>query len=321
MTALVRDYDCGVKDFAQVRLVVRVRVGLIAFLCAAGLAVTGCHGNASAGKAAAGNTKPFAIRGKIVSVDASAGEADIDAQDIPGLMDAMTMSYKFVDPSVLSELHPGDTISAQLLVDYDAAGPKDMRVTDVVVVGQAKADYKPAVQYHIPAPGDEVPDFALLNQSDRKIDLKQYRGKLLLVTFIYTRCPLSDYCPRMSRNFAEIDKDLQGDASLYKNTHLLSVSFDPTNDTPKVLKSYGAAYTGRYVKETFDHWEFAAPPVAELPKMEQWFGVGVTPGESGTLQHSLSTVLIGKDGKVVAFWPTNDWSVQDVLAKVKAAAG
>jgi protein SCO1/2 len=91
-------------------------------------------------------------------------------------------------------------------------------------------------------------------------------------------------------------------------------------DTPKVLKSYGAAYTGRYAQETFDHWEFAAPTVKELPKMEQWFDVGVTPGTSGTLQHSLSTVVIGKDGKVVAFWPTNDWAVQDVLAKIEAAS-
>jgi protein SCO1/2 len=104
--------------------------------------------------------------------------------------------------------------------------------------------------------------------------LKQYHGKLLLMTFIYTRCPLSDYCPRMSRNFAEIDKALSTDPALYAKTHLLSVSFDPKNDTPKVLKSYGAAYTGRYVKETFGHWEFAAPSEAELPKTVRWWRSG-----------------------------------------------
>jgi protein SCO1/2 len=124
----------------------------------------------------------------------------------------------------------------------------------------------------------------------------------------------------MSRNFATIDKTLQADPALYKNTHLLSVSFDPTYDTPKVLRSYGGAYTGNYVNETFQHWDFAAPSVAELPAMEQFFDVGVTPGENGTLQHSLSTVLIGKDGKLAAFWPTNDWDVKDVLAEVKAAS-
>jgi protein SCO1/2 len=196
-----------------------------------------------------------------------------------------------------------------------------MRLKDIVVVAQARPDYKPAVQYHVPAPGDAVPDFKLRNQSGQTIGLRQYRGRVLALTFIYTRCPLSDYCPRMSRNFAAIDKALEVDPKFYKATHLLSVSFDPTFDTPQVLKSYGEAYTGRYASETFQHWEFATPFEAELPKMEQFFDLGVTPGESGTLQHSLSTLVIGKDGKVVAFYPTNDWTVDEVLAKMKAAAG
>jgi len=161
----------------------------------------------------------------------------------------------------------------------------------------------------------------LRNQSGRTIGLRQYRGKVLALTFIYTRCPLSDYCPRMSRNFAAIDKALDENPKMYSATHLLSVSFDPTFDTPQVLKSYGEAYTGRYSNETFQHWEFATPFEAELPKMEQFFDLGVTPGESGTLQHSLSTLVIGKDGKVVAFYPTNDWTVDELLAKMKAAAG
>jgi protein SCO1/2 len=124
----------------------------------------------------------------------------------------------------------------------------------------------------------------------------------------------------MSRNFAEIDKTLQSDPTLYKNTHLLSVSFDPAYDTPKVLRSYGAAYTGNFVNETFQHWDFAAPSVADLPSMEQFFDVGVTPGPGGSLQHSLSTVVIGKDGKIVTFYPTNDWNPAQVLADVHNAA-
>jgi protein SCO1/2 len=195
-----------------------------------------------------------------------------------------------------------------------------MRLSDIVIVAQARPDYKPAMQYHLPMPGDVVPNFTLLNQSGKRIDLKQFRGRVLAMTFIYTRCPLSDYCPRMSHNFAEIDKALEADPKLYKATHLLSVSFDPGYDTPKVLKSYGEAYTGRYTQETFGHWDFAAPSAAELPKMEEAFSVGVTPGQNGTLQHSLSTLVIGRDGKVVAFYPTNDWTPAEVLAKMKAAA-
>lgn len=235
-------------------------------------------------------------------------------------MEAMTMSYPVTDRSALSELHPGDKIMATLLADPSPQGPVNLRLSEIDVIAQANPDYVPAVQYHVPTPGDKVPNFTLLNQSAKKIDLDQYRGKVLLITFIYTRCPLADYCPRMSHNFAQIDQQLAANPKLYNDTHLLSVSFDPAYDTPKVLKSYGGAYTGKYSMETFDHWEFAVPSEKELPRMEQFFDLGVTNGEKGTLQHSLATVVIGKDGKVIAFYPTNDWSVATVLQQVKQAA-
>jgi protein SCO1/2 len=293
---------------------------LLFAMAAVSLGVTGCHGTANAPAASKVAPQQYPMRGVVVSTDPSNAEVLLKHDAIPGLMPAMTMAYRLENPSALSELHPGDLITATLLADHDAAGPTNLRLTNIVVTAQARPDYKPEVNYHVPAKGDDIPDFKLLNQSNHTIDLKQFRGKVVLMTFIYTRCPLADFCPRMSRNFATIDKTLQADPALYKNTHLLSVSFDPTYDTPKVLRSYGGAYTGNYVNETFQHWDFAAPSVAELPAMEQFFDVGVTPGENGTLQHSLSTVLIGKDGKLAAFWPTNDWDVKDVLAEVKAAS-
>jgi protein SCO1/2 len=280
----------------------------------------GCHRKTDTPAASAGASQSYPVRGVVISTDAANHEVLLKHNDIVGLMPAMTMPYRLEDPSALSELHPGDVITATLLADHDDAGPINLRLKDIVVIAQARPDYKPTVNYHVPAKGDEVPDFKLLNQSNRTIDLKQFRGKVVVMTFIYTRCPLADFCPRMSHNFAQIDKTLQSDPALYRDTHLLSVSFDPTYDTPKVLRSYGGAYTGNFVKETFQHWEFAAPSVAELPKMEQFFDVGVTPAENGTLQHSLSTVVIGKDGRIVAFYPTNDWKVEDVLAEIKAAS-
>jgi protein SCO1/2 len=325
---------CGATEGLQVRVrrfvfwrltasAVALPVALsIALPMAIALSVllSGCRGGAdSAASASKAGPQPYAMRGTVVATDAADGEVTLRHDAIAGLMPAMTMPYRLQDPAALSELHPGDVMTATLLADKDAAGPKNLRLTDIVIVAEGKPDYKPTVQYHLPTPGDVVPDFSLLNQSGKTIDLKRFRGKVLAMTFIYTRCPLSDYCPRMSHNFAEMDKTLEADPKLARQTHLLSVSFDPEYDTPKVLKSYGEAYTGRYVKETFEHWDFAAPPLAELPAMEQYFSVGVTPGEKGTLQHSLSTVVIGKDGKVIAFYPTNDWTVVEVLAKMKAA--
>ncbi len=263
---------------------------------------------------AASTTKSYNVRGKVVSTNAATGEVTLDHEAIKGFMDAMTMPYKLKDPSIISELHPGDVITAKLLVsDTDAV------LDQIVVVAQARPDYKPAQQFHVPQAGDPVPDFKLLNQDGKMIHLAQFKGKVLLITFIYTRCPLSDYCPRMSQNFADMDKTLSADPSLKEKTHLLSISFDPAYDTPAVLRSYGGAYTGRYTKELFKHWDFAAPPQKELTDVTQFFDVGVTPGEKKTLTHSLSTVVIGEDGKVLAWYPTNDWKPADVVEVVKKA--
>lgn len=280
--------------------------------------VAGCRQSGpAAGSSSAYPTKSFPVKGKVIATDAT--HVTLDHEAIPGFMEAMTMAYRLKDPNVISELHPGDRITATIEVEQDAAGFKNPRLDHIVITAQAKPDYKPAVQYHVPAAGDVVPNFKLVNQDGKTIQLNQFKGRALLLTFIFTRCEMSDFCPRMSSNFAEIDKALLADPGLRAKTHLLSVSFDPTYDTPAVLKKYGAAYAGRAGKEGFAGWDFAAPSVKELPEVEHYFNVGVT-GEGVATMHSLSTVLIGKDGKVVAWYPTNDWKPADVLAAVKKAA-
>jgi len=272
------------------------------------------------GTTTAGELKIFPVRGKIVSVDAAKGMVMLDHEAIPGFMDAMTMPYKLKDASVASELHPGDRITAKMLVRKAGDDYEDPLLDEIVVTAQARPDYKPTVQYHIPTAGDSVPDFRLTNQSGHTIHIAQFKGRVLLMTFVYTRCPLPDYCIRMSRNFAQIDKALQVDPALYAKTHLLSISFDPKVDTPAVLKSYGESYIGGDAQRAFAHWDFAVPPANELAALTQYFDVGITPGDDGTLTHSLSTVLIGKDGKVRAWYPTNDWTTDEVLAAMKSAA-
>lgn len=281
------------------------------------LPLAGCHSNSRPqATAPSGPAKQYAVKGIIVGTDPTHGEVTVDSEAIPGFMEAMTMPYKVKDANILQDLHPGDHMTGVLLV-----GDDNTLLDQIVITAQAQPDYKPQAQYHVPAPGDAVPDFHLVNQSGRQISFRQFRGKALLVTFIYTRCPLSDYCPRMSRNFAAIDKSLQTDPGMYKKTHLLSVSFDPAYDSPAVLRSYGEAYTGNYTKEKFGHWDFAAPSKTDLPKLLQFFDVGATPGENHTITHSLSTVVIAPDGTVAQWYPTNDWRPEDVLNELKKAAG
>lgn len=285
------------------------------------MALAACHSGPKpdANPSGTQNFKVFKLRGKVVSTDSAKDEVTVDAAAIPGFMDAMAMPYKLKDSRILSELHPGDTITADVLVSPDPN--VDPLLDHIVIVAQAKPDYKPAVFYHVPTPGDQVPDFKLRNQDGRPIHLAQFKGKALLLTFIYTRCPQPDFCPRVTRSFASIDKQLQANPALLAKTHLLCVSFDPEHDTPDRLRAYGATYIGSDARSAFDHWDFAVPQRPVLLDMAKFFDVGITNEADDTITHTLSTTLIGPDGKVVEFYPGNEWTVEDVLNDLKHSAG
>jgi len=258
------------------------------------------------------NFKIYHLRGKVVSNDAAKGEVTLDHEAIPGFMEAMTMPYKLRDASILGELHPGDVITADVLVSQNPDA--EILLDHIVVAAQAKPDYKPAASYHIPALGDAVPDFKLRNQDGRPIHLAQYKGKSLLVTFIYTRCPSPDFCPRVTRNFAALERQLAANPSLFAKSHLLSISFDPEHDTPERLRAYGITYIGNDTKNAFAHWEFAVPDKPVLAEMAKFFDLGMTENADTTITHTLSTTLIAPNGKVLRFYPGNEWTPEQVLA-------
>jgi protein SCO1/2 len=282
--------------------------------------LAGCHSGTNADQQAASRSsfKVYKLRGKVVSTNAATGEVTLDNEAIPGFMEAMIMPYKLKDPGILGELHPGDVLNADLFVSQGADAAVFLDHIDVIA--QGKPDYRPTVLYHVPAPGDEVPDFKLRNQDGRAIHLDQFRGKMLLLTFIYTRCPLPNFCPLVTHNFAVINSQLAANPALYAKTHLVCVSFDPDHDTPTRLRAYGAEYIGSDARSAFAHWDFAAPAKPELMKMAQYFDVGLTPGADGTINHTLSTTLIGPHGKVEKFYPGNEWTPDQVLADVKRFA-
>jgi protein SCO1/2 len=126
----------------------------------------------------------------------------------------------------------------------------------------------------------------------------------------------------MSTNFATVDHELQKQPELYKTTHLLSISFDPDYDTPKVLRSYGAAYTGRYSDERFEHWEFVSGAKDAVKGLAQFFGMryfhDTTSGEENVI-HSLRTAVIGPDGKVFKVYRENKWKPEEVISDLTAA--
>jgi protein SCO1 len=265
-------------------------------------------------------TKRFPFTGRVVSIDLQDQLASIHNDLIPGEMEAMDMMYKIKPPEILRQLSPGDSISADFIIiqGEDDTGGNQSWLENVRITGHAKQP--PALapnSFHMPAPGEPVPDFSFTNQNGRRISLRQYRGKTLFVTFIYTRCPFPDFCPRVSNNFAEIYKQLSVHPAL-ASVHLLSVSFDPERDTPRVLRDYGFSVAHTHDAALFKNWEFAAPPPADLPKIQDFFALTVKP-EGGMITHNLSTAIIGPDGKIISWYHGSDWQVSDLMKDASAA--
>ncbi|MGH9931118.1 MAG: SCO family protein [Pyrinomonadaceae bacterium] len=257
--------------------------------------------------------KHYDLKGKVVVVDKEKREVTVAHEDIKDYMPGMTMPFSVKDDWVYEIAAPGNHITATLIVDGTQSWLEDIVLTE----DSTPVSGAPAVEGAGPNVGDEVPDYRLINQDGKAIRIHDYKGKALLLTFIYTRCQDPNQCTRMSSNFAVIDKELQKQPELYGKTHLLSISFDPTYDTPKVLRSYGAAYTGKYTDETFAHWEFASGSADEVKGIARFFGLRYYQDTiSGTEQviHSLRTAVIGPDGKIVKVYRGNEWKPDEVLA-------
>jgi protein SCO1/2 len=256
------------------------------------------------------NERRFELTGKIVAVEPDKHQVTVSHEDIKGYMPGMTMPFAVRDQIDLKELAPNDKLTATLVVDGSHTWLEDLIVTHV----SSDAAALPAVP--IAKEGDEVPNFTLRNQNNREIHVRDYRGKALLLTFIYTRCPVPEYCTLMSDNFAQIDRALGQDPELYEKTHLLSISIDPGYDTPEVLKSYGAAHTERYEKETFAHWEFAGGTSEQVKKIAEYFGLTYFP-EKDQIIHALRTVIVSPEGKVAKIYSDNKWKPEEVVEEMR----
>jgi protein SCO1/2 len=260
---------------------------------------------------ASSNAKRYELKGKVVSIEADKHLVTIAHEEIKDFMPGMTMPFTVPDDSAYSILRPGDEIGGILVVDGTQSWLEEL------VIRQESTDV--STKSNIPAeakPGDEVPDYGLVNQDGKPIKLHNYRGKALLLTFIYTRCPMPDQCTLMSENFASINEQLLKRPELYEKTHLLSVSFDPDYDTPMVLRSYGAAHTGRYSEEDFQHWEFASGTKDQVKGIAQYFGLRYYEGND-EIVHGLRTALIAPDGKIYKVYRGNEWKPEEVLGDLK----
>lgn len=285
----------------------KIKFLLYSLLLIFGLIVSAC-GSAPKPPQASNAAQRFEVKGKVVSADKATHTVTIAHGDIKGFMEAMTMPFQLLDDWVYPELKPGAQIQATLVIDQGRTWLENPVVSNVIDPNLVSRSEESGVE---PAAGTETPDFALVNQDGKKISFKQYRGKALIMTFIYTRCPLPDYCPLMTQNFVTINRELQNNPALRDKARLLSVTVDPDHDKPNVLREYGVRQIGSD-KDGFKRWEFATGSPEQIKSVAQFFGLNYWQ-EKDQIIHGLRTAIIAPDGKVAKVYRGNDWKPEDVL--------
>jgi protein SCO1/2 len=253
----------------------------------------------------------YELAGQILAVRPESREVLIKHGDIKDFMPGMTMPFKVRDESLLKGMAPGDLVSAQLMV-----GAKEAWLTTLERTGTAPlegpATIPTASFVTLLQPGDEVPDTTLTDQGGQPLSLLR-RSSALIITFVYVRCPLPEFCPLMDRRFVELQAAIKSDARL-AGTRLLSVSFDPDEDTSTVLTAHA-----RKVGADPGIWRFATAPRAVVDRFAATFGVNVIREQDGTITHNLRTVVIDRDGRVIRIHDGNRWTPAQVLDDLERA--
>jgi protein SCO1 len=166
-------------------------------------------------------------------------------------------------------------------------------------------------------PGDEVPDAPFVDQDARPRRFASFRGAIVLLTFTYTRCPMPDFCPLMDRHFATIQKAIVTGPRWREGPpiRLVTVSFDPSNDTPAVLKKHAEE-----VGADSRIWTFLTGEHDTIDTFDGRFALSITRDDQGNITHNLRTALIDPKGKVVKLYSGNDWVPEDVLRDLDTVA-
>ena len=281
-----------------------------AFLIVLALVAAACS------RPTSGERKQYSLEGQILSVQDDHKQAVIRHEEIPNFMSAMTMPYPVLDAKEYEGLAPGDLITAELIVE-----PTRAYLQKVKRVGNAPlesaAPPAAASGFELIKMGAPVPNQTFVNQDGKSVSLESLRGEAVIVTFIYTSCPMPTFCPLMDQNFAKMQAKLKENNNLLK-THLLSVSFDPQIDTPAVMKAH-AQKLGADPRL----WSFVTGDRDEIDKWANGFGVSISRAmnDPRDITHTLRTALIDRQGNLVQIYPGNEWTPEQILADVRVMVG
>jgi protein SCO1 len=255
----------------------------------------------------------YAAKGLVLKVDKQHNSVLISLERIPGYMEAMTMSFPARSPEELSDLSVGAMIEFNLVVDESSAFIEKIYVHHYEGVEQDPMSAKrlklmaglvnPAAAKELKI-GEQVPDFSLVDQNRQSVSLSQFSGKVVAITFVYTRCALPNFCFRVSNSFRTLQKRFSG--SMGSDLILLTITFDPAHDTPEVMAKYGKTWNADPKS-----WRLLTGEPTKVEEICNRFGISFWPDE-GLMIHSLHTFVIDRSGKLVANLEGNEYSAEQL---------
>ncbi len=293
-----------------------------AVVLALALLTNACRKDASGNAAAATNTlkrpelKTFLVNGVLRKIDLAERSATIQHDEIPGYMPPMTMPFTVKVTNELAEVQPGDPVVFRLNVtENDSWIDKLKKAPQPLATEPPKREpvrlVRNVEELKI---GDAIPDYRFTNELGQTMNLGQFKGQALALTFIFTRCPLPNFCPLMSKNFSEVYKLLAAKSDAPTNWHLLTISFDPHHDTPAVLKAYAERY-----KYDPRKWNFVTGAMIDIDAITEQFSLLISV-QNDQWEHKLRTVVIDAQGRVQKIILANQWKPEEVVDEIITAA-
>lgn len=256
--------------------------------------------------------KYYRVDGMVLRVDPERQNIVVSHRAIPGYMGAMVMPFRVRRAAEMQGLAPGSRVEFRLVVTKRSSFVQRVRSKGSDTEGIAE-DGGEKIRLPRPAeqvvPGSVVPDFTLIDQSEHPVHFSDFRGKVVAVNFIYTRCPLPDVCPRLSANFARLQRKFAG--RLGTDLVFLSVSIDPQYDTPAVLSRYAKIWGAKA-----EAWYFLTGDSREVEKAAGRFGLVYWP-EEGLLTHTSRTGVVARDGRLVATVEGSSYSVDQLYDLIR----
>jgi protein SCO1/2 len=259
--------------------------------------------------------RTYELKGQILAIDQARQELTVNHADIPGFMPAMTMPYKVRDGNLLKDRTPGELIAATLVVEGSDAYLQSIRHEGVA----ALREERPAVRaMDLLDVGEQVRDAELEDQSGARRSLADWRGHVLAVTFVYTRCPLPNFCPLIDRHFADVQEQVRSASDLQGRVHLVSVTLDPEYDTPAVLLRHAGQ-----LKADPAVWSLLTGSREQVETFASQFGVSMTreSAQPNEIVHNLRTAVVDGNGRLVTILSGGDWQPSALIAEIRNARG